>query len=81
MSAKLTIGFLGAGKMATALARGFIQANLAGAELEALPSMNPAERAVVRLAIADSFVSAFRVVMASAAALALAAAAFGAAIR
>jgi pyrroline-5-carboxylate reductase len=32
MSAKLTIGFLGAGKMATALAKGFIQANLAGAE-------------------------------------------------
>src|SRR2546430_14049431 len=31
MSAKLTIGFLGAGKMATALAKGFIQANLAGA--------------------------------------------------
>ena len=54
---------------------------MAGAELEALPSMNPAERAVVRLAIADSFVSAFRLVMAGAAALALAAAAFGAAIR
>src|ERR1035441_10499864 len=28
MSAKLTIGFLGAGKMATALARGFIRAGL-----------------------------------------------------
>jgi pyrroline-5-carboxylate reductase len=32
MSAKLTVGFLGAGKMATALARGFIQAGLAKAE-------------------------------------------------
>ena len=32
MSAKLAIGFLGAGKMATALARGFIQAKLAGAD-------------------------------------------------
>jgi pyrroline-5-carboxylate reductase len=30
MSAKLSIGFLGAGKMATALARGFIRAKLAG---------------------------------------------------
>jgi pyrroline-5-carboxylate reductase len=29
MSAKLTIGFLGAGKMGTALARGFINAGLA----------------------------------------------------
>ena len=28
MSAKLTIGFLGAGKMATAMARGFIRAKL-----------------------------------------------------
>jgi pyrroline-5-carboxylate reductase len=32
MSAKLTIGFLGAGKMGTALARGFIQAGLVTAE-------------------------------------------------
>src|SRR5579859_2093703 len=31
MSAKLTIGFLGAGKMGTALARGFINAGLATA--------------------------------------------------
>src|SRR4249920_1119368 len=30
MSAKLSIGFLGAGKMATALARGFIRAKLVG---------------------------------------------------
>ena len=30
MATKLTIGFLGAGKMATALARGFIQAELVG---------------------------------------------------
>ena len=32
MSAKLTIGFLGAGKMATALAKGFIRAGLASAK-------------------------------------------------
>jgi pyrroline-5-carboxylate reductase len=32
MSAELTIGFLGAGKMATALARGFIRAGLVGTE-------------------------------------------------
>jgi len=32
MSAKLTVGFLGAGKMATALARGFVQAGLTKAE-------------------------------------------------
>src|SRR5258707_8588161 len=32
MSAKLTIGFLGAGRMGTALARGFIQAGLVTAE-------------------------------------------------
>src|SRR6266700_2311502 len=32
MSAKLTIGFLGAGKMATALARGLVQAKLVGAD-------------------------------------------------
>jgi len=32
MSAKLTIGFLGAGKMATALAKGFIHAKLANTE-------------------------------------------------
>ena len=30
MATKLTIGFLGAGKMATALARGFIHAELVG---------------------------------------------------
>ena len=32
MSADLTIGFLGAGKMATALARGFIQTKLTGVD-------------------------------------------------
>src|SRR4051794_3524025 len=32
MSAKLTIGFLGAGKMGTALARGFIHAGLVAAD-------------------------------------------------
>src|SRR5258706_1195180 len=32
MSAKLTIGFLGAGRMGTALAKGFIQAGLVAAD-------------------------------------------------
>src|SRR5206468_7744150 len=32
MSAKLTLGFLGAGKMATALAKGFVQGKLADAD-------------------------------------------------
>ena len=32
MSAKLTIGFLGAGKMATALAKGFIRAEIVSAK-------------------------------------------------
>ena len=32
MSAKLTIGFLGAGKMATALAKGFVRAGLVSAK-------------------------------------------------
>ena len=32
MSAKLTLGFLGAGKMATALAKGFIRAQLVTAK-------------------------------------------------
>jgi len=33
MSAEITIGFLGAGKMATALARGFVRAGLVAAGL------------------------------------------------
>jgi pyrroline-5-carboxylate reductase len=43
MAAKLTIGFLGAGKMATALAKGFIRAGLASAK-QVLAS-DPSDRA------------------------------------
>jgi len=43
MAAKLTIGFLGAGKMATALARGFLRAGLVGAE--AISASDPSEEA------------------------------------
>jgi EmrB/QacA subfamily drug resistance transporter len=52
---------------------------MAGAELDAA-SINPHQRAAVRGAIDDAFVSAFRLVMIGAAALAVAAAAIGAAI-
>ena len=54
---------------------------MAGAELDAVSSIEPAQRAAVRHAIDQSFASAFRFVMLDAAALALAAAAAGAAIR
>jgi EmrB/QacA subfamily drug resistance transporter len=52
---------------------------MAGAELDAA-SIDPHQRAAVRGAIDDAFVSAFRLVMIGAAALAVAAAAIGAAI-
>ena len=52
---------------------------MAGAELDA--SIEPAQRAAVRHAIDQSFASAFRFVMLDLAALALAAAAAGAAMR
>ena len=45
MSAKLTIGFLGAGKMATALARGFIRARLVAASQIVASDFIPAARA------------------------------------
>jgi pyrroline-5-carboxylate reductase len=45
MSAKLSIGFLGAGKMATALARGFIRAKLAGPAQVVASDPVPAARA------------------------------------
>src|SRR5712692_4064236 len=54
---------------------------MAGAELDAVSSIEPAQRAAVRHAIDQSFASAFRFVMLDLAALALAAAAAGAAIR
>ena len=44
MSAKLTIGFLGAGKMATALARGFIRAKLVAANQVIASDSVPAAR-------------------------------------
>jgi len=54
---------------------------MAGAELGAVSFIEPAQRAATRHAIDQSFASAFRFVMLDAAALALAAAAAGAAIR
>jgi EmrB/QacA subfamily drug resistance transporter len=54
---------------------------LAGAEVHALPAASPDQRAAVGRIIGEAFVSAFRLVMIGAAALALIAAAFGAAIR
>jgi EmrB/QacA subfamily drug resistance transporter len=53
---------------------------MAGADLGAIPSLTPARRTEVRQAIDTSFASAFRVVMACAAGLAIAAAIFGVAI-
>jgi predicted MFS family arabinose efflux permease len=53
---------------------------MAGADVQDV-AMEPRQRAAVRQAIDDAFVSAYRVVMIGAAALALAAAAFGGAIR
>jgi EmrB/QacA subfamily drug resistance transporter len=53
---------------------------MAGADVQAV-AMEPRQRAAVRQAIDDAFVSAFRVITIGAAALALAAAAFGGAIR
>jgi len=54
---------------------------LAGADVEQTQSIDAPQRAAVREAIDDAFVSAFRLVMIGAAALALAAAAVGATIR
>ena len=49
MSAKLTIGFLGAGKMGTALARGFIHAGLVSAkQIIASDPVDPAREAFGR---------------------------------
>ncbi|OLD15734.1 MAG: hypothetical protein AUJ01_11645 [Acidobacteria bacterium 13_1_40CM_3_65_5] len=54
---------------------------MAGVDLSSLPSIEAAQREAVREAVDDAFLSAFRVVMLGAAALALAAAAVGSAIR
>jgi predicted MFS family arabinose efflux permease len=54
---------------------------MAGARLEEVPSIQAPQRAAVRQAVDEAFVSAFRLVMIGAAALALAGAAFGAMIR
>jgi hypothetical protein len=54
---------------------------MAGAELDAVQSMAPVQRAAVRRAIDEAFVSGFRRVMIGAAALALAAAIAGSRIR
>ena len=53
---------------------------LAGADPEQLSSLSASQRRQAREAVDDSFVAAFRMVMLSSAALAVAAAAFGAAI-
>jgi pyrroline-5-carboxylate reductase len=45
MSTKLTLGFLGAGKMATALARGFVRARLVAAKQVLASDPSPAARA------------------------------------
>jgi hypothetical protein len=54
---------------------------MAGADVNAAASIDRHQRPGVRRAIDEAFVSAFRLVMIGAAALALAAAAVGAAIR
>jgi EmrB/QacA subfamily drug resistance transporter len=54
---------------------------LAGAEVRALPGLSPDQGVAVQQTIGNAFVSAFRLVMLGAAALALVAAAFGAVIR
>jgi hypothetical protein len=54
---------------------------MAGADVNAIPALEPAQRAAVRDAIASAFVSAFRLVVMSAAALIAVAAIAGAFIR
>ncbi len=54
---------------------------LAGADVERAPTLEPSQQSAVRRIIDDAFVSAFRLVMLGAAALALLASAAGAAIR
>ena len=54
---------------------------MAGADIAQVPSIPPPERRAVRAIVDEGFVFAFRLVMISAAALALAAAVFGNAIR
>jgi hypothetical protein len=54
---------------------------MAGADVAAVPSIDRVQRAAIENAVAGAFVSAFRLVMAGAAALALAAAFTGALLR
>jgi EmrB/QacA subfamily drug resistance transporter len=54
---------------------------MAAAELDAIPTIDLSRRTAIRTSIEEAFVSSFRVVMIGAAALALSAAAVGAAIR
>ena len=54
---------------------------MAGVRLETVSSIDPPQRAAVRAAIDEAFVSAFRLVMAAAAILAIASAAIGGALR
>ncbi len=51
MSAKLSIGFLGAGKMATALAQGFVRAGLVAARQVIASDPSPAARAAFAKAV------------------------------
>jgi hypothetical protein len=51
---------------------------MAGADVDEVPSLDPSQRAAAHDAIAGAFVSAFRLVLFGAAALALVAAVFGA---
>src|SRR5260221_391774 len=72
------------GLQMTASARTAIDRELpkmAGAEVATMPSIGPAERAAAHEAIAGAFLSAFRLVLTGAAALALGAAIAGACLR
>jgi hypothetical protein len=54
---------------------------MAGAQLDDVPSLDPSRRALVRDAIVEGFVFAFRGVVIGAAALALTGAVFGVSVR
>jgi hypothetical protein len=54
---------------------------MAGADVAAIPMIDPAQRSAIRNAVASAFVSAFRLVMVGAAALAFAAAIAGVFLR
>jgi hypothetical protein len=54
---------------------------MAGADLASVPAVDPSQRAAIHNAVAGAFLSAFRLVMVGAAALALAASLAGALLR